>query len=110
MLRFVILQLRKQTMNYPIWFDEIVRCPETGEKLSRVQGGYIRADGLKYSITNEILSIVYPQSLTGQDAKLNRFYNVIAPFYDHTPQSFGKLITGMDMILYVKIFTPPSNC
>jgi ubiquinone/menaquinone biosynthesis C-methylase UbiE len=85
-------------MNYPTWFNEILRCPETGSKLSRVQDGYVREDGLKYPIINEILSIVYPPSLTGRDARLNHFYNMIAPFYDRTEQFFGKLITRMDVI------------
>jgi ubiquinone/menaquinone biosynthesis C-methylase UbiE len=88
----------ENTMDYPDWFDVILRCPETGTPLSRVQDGYVREDGLKYSITNEILSIVYPQSLMGEDAKLNHLYNRIAPYYDRTEQFFGKLITGMDVI------------
>jgi len=85
-------------MNYPAWFDEIVRCPETKGTLRRVQDGYVRDDGLKYPVIDEILSVVYPRSLIGQDASFNRFYNVMAPLYDRSEQFFGKLITGMDMI------------
>ena len=43
-------------MDYPEWFDDIVRCPEAGTKLSRVQDGYVREDGLKYPITDGIVS------------------------------------------------------
>ena len=85
-------------MNYPAWFDEILRCPERGSKLIRVEDGYVRDDGLKYTAANQILSIVYPPFLQGEDAKFNRFYNVIAPFYDCSEQFFGKLITGLDML------------
>ena len=85
-------------MKYPKWFDEIVRCPETGATLTPVHDGYVREDGLKYPMTSEILSIVYPRSLKGQDATYNRFYNVFAPFYDRSERFFGKLITGMDVI------------
>jgi len=85
-------------MNYPEWFDDIVRCPETGAKLSRVQDGYVREDGLKYPITDGIVSIVYPRSLRGEDARLNRFYNIIAPWYDRTEQFFGRLFTGINVI------------
>ena len=85
-------------MIYPAWFDEILRCPETGSKLTRLQDGYVREDGVKYPTTKGILSIVYPQFLKGTDATYNRFYNVFAPFYDLSERFFGKLITGFDMI------------
>jgi ubiquinone/menaquinone biosynthesis C-methylase UbiE len=85
-------------MAYPQWFDEIVRCPETGSKLSSIQEGYIRPDGVKYLLQNDILSLVYPPSLIGQDAKFNKLYNVIAPFYDLSERILGRLITGMDII------------
>ena len=85
-------------MNYPAWFNEILRCPEMGTALSPVQDGYVREGGLKYPITDGIVSIVYPRSLKGQDAHFNRFYNVFAPFYDRSERFFGKLITGMDVI------------
>jgi ubiquinone/menaquinone biosynthesis C-methylase UbiE len=68
-----------------------------GAKLTRVQDGYVREDGLKYPITNGILSIVYPQFLKGKDATYNLFYNAFAPFYDRSEQFFGKLITGLDV-------------
>jgi ubiquinone/menaquinone biosynthesis C-methylase UbiE len=85
-------------MIYPTWFDDIIRCPETGNKLSRVQDGYIRADGEKYFIQNNILSLVYPPSLTGHDAKFNQLYNIIAPFYDLSERILGRLVTGMDIV------------
>ena len=85
-------------MSYPDWFDRIVRCPETGETLSRRPECYIRSDGLQYPIINGIVSIAYPRSPGGQDASLNRFYNVIAPFYDWSERFFGRLITGLDVV------------
>ena len=85
-------------MNYPAWFDEILRCPEMGTRLTRVQDSYVREDGLKYPIIKDILSIVYPQSLKGTDATYNRFYNIWAPFYDLSERFFGKLITSLDMV------------
>ncbi len=92
------LKIEKETMSYPAWFDEIVRCPETMGTLRRLHDGYVREDGLKYPIINGIVSLVYPPSLKGRDAEFNRFYNMMAPFYDRSEQFFGKLITGMDMI------------
>jgi len=85
-------------MKYPAWFNEILRCPEVGTALTPVQDGYVREDGLKYPIINDIVSIVYPSSLKGEDAAYNRFYNLFAPFYDRSERFFGKLITGMDVI------------
>ena len=85
-------------MTYPEWFDEIVRCPETGSALKRVSDGYLRADGRKYPVKDEIAQMVDPSSLTGLDASYNRFYNAFAPFYDFSERFFGKLLTGLDMV------------
>jgi ubiquinone/menaquinone biosynthesis C-methylase UbiE len=85
-------------MSYPEWFDDVLRCPETGARLTRVPGGYVREDGLKYPVTGGILSIVYPPSIGGQDAKMNALYNRIAPFYDWIERIVGGLLTGMNVI------------
>lgn len=82
---------------YPDWFDEILRCPETGKTLSYSDGAYRRADGVSYPIKNGILSIVYPPQLLGEDEKMNKYYNRLAPLYDFNERVVGKAVTGVDM-------------
>lgn len=85
-------------MSYPGWLNEIIRCPETGEPLLSSDNAYLRADGKHYPIVDGILSIVYPESLTGQDAGMNRMYDLLAPFYDFSERVLGRVITGVDMV------------
>jgi hypothetical protein len=85
-------------MIHPQWMNKILRCPETRESLMYNDGVYIRADEKKYQVINEILSIVYPESLAGQDADLNRMYNLIAPLYDWSERFLGRVLTGVDMV------------
>lgn len=84
-------------MSYPNWFDEIIRCPETGKLLELKGNDYVRSDGKTYSIKNGILSIVYPNNIGGKDAKMNKFYNWLAPLYDFNERVIGKLFTGVDI-------------
>ncbi len=59
---------------------------------------YLQANGFSYPVKNEILSILYPKELSGDDAKFNRMYNFFAPLYDLNERVMGKLFTGVDMI------------
>jgi ubiquinone/menaquinone biosynthesis C-methylase UbiE len=60
----------------------------------------------------ELMDFLYPQKhpikiidgipsfvdvISGEDEKMNRFYEKIAPFYGFTERLFGKLILGIDM-------------
>ena len=85
-------------MAYPEWFDEIIVDPKTGKKLSKTNSGYSSDDGKNYIIKDGILIAVYPGVLTGQDEKMNKMYEYMAPFYDFSERFFGKLITGVDMV------------
>ncbi|HVO74633.1 MAG TPA: methyltransferase domain-containing protein [Ignavibacteriaceae bacterium] len=84
-------------MSYPKWFNEIIRCPETGELLELRDNGYFRSDGKEYQVKDGILSIVYPHDIIGEDAKMNKFYNWLAPLYDFNERVIGKLFTGVDI-------------
>lgn len=84
-------------MSYPDWFNEILRCPETGKKLSYSNGSYCRGDGACYPVKNGILSIVYPKALSGEDEKMNKFYNRFAPIYDFNERVLGRAVTGVNM-------------
>jgi ubiquinone/menaquinone biosynthesis C-methylase UbiE len=88
----------EQIMSYPNWLNEIIRCPETGEPLTPYENAYIRADGKQYPIVDGILSIVYPESLSGADAGMNRTYEWLAPFYDFSERFLGRIFTGVDMV------------
>jgi ubiquinone/menaquinone biosynthesis C-methylase UbiE len=87
-----------QDMNtlIPEWLASILRDPETGESLERRDNAFVRSDGKPYRIKNGILSIVYPDALTGADEHWNRFYDKFAPFYEFTQRVLGKLLTGVD--------------
>jgi hypothetical protein len=80
------------------WFNEIVCDPETGEKLERKGNEFFRKDGVRYSTHNSIISIVFPPSLSGEDAKMNKLYKYLAPFYDFSEKVFGRILTGVDMV------------
>jgi ubiquinone/menaquinone biosynthesis C-methylase UbiE len=84
-------------MSYSKWFNEIIRCPEKGEQLELKDNGYFRPDGKCYPIKDGILSIVFPDNLGGEDAKMNKFYNWLAPLYDFNERVIGKLFTGVDI-------------
>lgn len=83
---------------YPQWMNEILICPETSGTLQLKEGNYQRNDGYVYPLKNDILSVVYPKELSGDDARFNRMYNVWAPFYDLNERVMGKLLLGIDMV------------
>ena len=82
---------------YTEWLLNGLRCPETLKTLKRV-GNRFESDGKVYEIKNDILSILYPDDLGGDDAKYNRLYNLFAPLYDLNERVMGKLLVGVDMI------------
>jgi ubiquinone/menaquinone biosynthesis C-methylase UbiE len=85
-------------VSYPQWLDEILRCPQTGERLRREGHAYVRADGKAYPIVNGVLSIVYPGVLGAQDATMNKLYRWLAPLYDLNERIGGRLLCGVDMV------------
>lgn len=82
---------------YPDWINEILFCPETKEKLIPGETAYNRKDGKSYPVRNDILSVVFPAEISGLDARMNRFYRYLAPFYSFTEDTLGRLIAGIEM-------------
>lgn len=85
-------------MGYPNWLNEIIRCPETGKPLKPSGDVYIREDGKQYKVQDGILSIVYPETLSGEDAQMNQTYELLAPFYDFFEQLTWRLFIGSDIV------------
>jgi ubiquinone/menaquinone biosynthesis C-methylase UbiE len=82
---------------YPIWLNSILRDPENLKPLNINENNY-ETDGKAYKAIDDILSIVYPVGLSGDDAKYNKLYNILAPLYDLNERLMGKLLVGVDMI------------
>jgi hypothetical protein len=82
---------------YTNWLIDRLRCPETLKTL-KYEKNCFGSDEKVYEIKNDILSIVYPDDLGGDDAKYNRIYNFFAPLYDLNERVMGKLLVGVDMI------------
>ena len=79
------------------WLKEILISPETNEKLIIQDNLFVTDSGKKYEYADGILSFIRVSDLTGQDAKMNRMYNYLAPFYDFSERFLGRLFTGVDM-------------
>ena len=80
------------------WVLDILRCPETNQKLFVSNHGLIRSsDGKLFPDRDGITSLVYPQELVGNDEKMNRLYEWLAPYYDVSERILGRLLTGVDM-------------
>lgn len=80
------------------WVLDVLRCPETNQKLSASDHGVIRSsDGKFFPDRDGITSLVYPQELVGNDEKMNRLYEWLAPYYDVSERILGRLLTGVDM-------------
>ena len=82
---------------YTNWLNDVLRTPETLKPLQRNGTNYESEEKI-YKIKNDILSIVYPEDLGGDDAKYNRFYNFFAPLYDLNERVTGKLLVGVDIV------------
>jgi len=81
---------------YPPWLNNILRDPENLKPLI-INGTNYESEGQIYYLKNDILSIVYPTGLGGDDAKYNKIYNIFAPLYDLNERVMGKLLVGVDM-------------
>jgi ubiquinone/menaquinone biosynthesis C-methylase UbiE len=79
---------------YENWLNDILRCPET-HKMLHLDGDNYESDEKMYSVTNNILTVVYPPDLEGLDSKYNKFYNLFAPFYDLNESYIGKFVAPM---------------
>ena len=82
---------------YTDWLIDKLRCPETLNKL-KYNGSNYESGAKVFKVKDDILSIVYPDDLAGDDAKYNKFYNLLAPLYDLNERVMGKLLVGVDMI------------
>jgi SAM-dependent methyltransferase len=82
---------------FPAWFEDIIRCPVTGASLVKRGNDYVREDGKTFPVRNGILSIVYPDTLSGTDGKWNRIYEWLAPYYDFTERFLGRLLAGVNI-------------
>jgi len=82
---------------YTDWLIDRLRCPETLNMLE-YNGSNYESGAKVFKVKNDILSIVYPDDLGGDDAKYNKFYNLLAPLYDLNERVMGKLLVGVDMI------------
>jgi ubiquinone/menaquinone biosynthesis C-methylase UbiE len=79
------------------WLVSLLRCPEIGLRFERGPDCLRRADGKVFPDQDRIPSLVFPAALTGEDAKMNRFYEKLAPFYDWLERQGGKRIAGIDV-------------
>ena len=92
------LRLRKRPLTMlPDWIVPILRCPESGQRFDLRGEALIREDGKVFPSLHGIASLVYPETLGEEDARWQRFYQVMAPFYDFSERVLGRLLTGVDM-------------
>ena len=82
---------------YSTWLNDILRCPETLKALHS-NGNSYKTDDNVYPVKNDILSVVFPKELGGDDAKFNKLYNFYAPLYDLNERVMGRLLVGVDMV------------
>ena len=81
----------------PDWLLSILRWPVTMQPLERSVEGLRGPDGAVVPCVDGIPSLVFPPTLSGQDEKMNRLYERLAPFYALTEDVLGRLLTGIDM-------------
>lgn len=84
-------------MLYPDWLKELLRCPVTGAELKFENNAFKRLDGKIYFVYNDMASMVHPAEVGGGDARMNKLYNFLAPFYDFNERFFGRIFTGVDI-------------
>ena len=81
----------------PSWLLELIRCPQTGERLVMQGSALLRPDGKSYPILDGIPRLVYPPAAVGDDARWQRFYDWFAPFYDFNERVLGGILAGVNM-------------
>lgn len=80
------------------WMIEVLRCPETGQRLRREAQGWRRPDdGHWFADRLGISSLSFPEQLPEADARMHRLYERLAPFYDVSERWLGWLLSGVDM-------------
>lgn len=80
------------------WVLDILRCPETKQTFVPADQGLRRSGDNKFFADQVgITSLVYPRALFGDDEKMNRRYEWLAPYYDASERILGRLLTGVDM-------------
>ena len=79
------------------WLLEVLRCPETHDRLQQKGGHLFRPDGQSYPIIHGIPSLVFPSTSIGDDARWQRFYDWFAPIYDFSEKVFGRILAGLDI-------------
>ncbi len=105
----------KTEWSIPAWFDERVGDPETRSALERRADGYHRSDGRRYAIRDGIPSLVFPETLGGQDGDWNRFYDAFAPFYNLmqvvlSPFMLGETAASAHRKVTAQIPVAPGSC
>ena len=81
----------------PSWLLEILRCPETLDRLTEHDEVLKRSDGKSYAIVRGIPSLVFPQAARGDDATWQRFYDAFAALYDINERIMGRILTGLNV-------------
>ena len=82
---------------YSDFLNGILRCPETLKPLKN-NGDYYDSGDKVYKVISNVLSIVFPSELGGDDAKYNKIYNIFALLYDLNEKVMGRLLAGVDMV------------
>jgi len=84
-------------MSIQAWLD-ILRCPRDGERIVAAQGpsravtsGWRCSGGHPIDGDGGIVRLVWPERMMSRDARLNRFYDRLAPFYDWNERLAGRL-------------------
>ena len=74
---------------------DCLRNPETSARLTLEGEALLGADGRQFAVTGGIPSLVYPESLSGNNQQWNRFYERMAPFYDVMQRVVGRMVFGV---------------
>ena len=84
-------------MLFPSWLLEIVRCPETGQPLRFENNHFVRPDGVTYPVIDDIPCLVFPQTVVGESARWQKFYDWFVPLYDLNERVMGRIMTGLSV-------------
>jgi ubiquinone/menaquinone biosynthesis C-methylase UbiE len=79
------------------WLLALLRCPETGQNFQARPGLLLRTDGKAFPDQDGIPSLVFPPSLHGTDARMNRLYERLAPYYTWSETVLGRVVAGVDV-------------
>jgi hypothetical protein len=61
-------------VTYTTFVKDILVCPETGAKLLPSEEEFKSSDGKTYKTIDGIMSIVYPDSISGDDKKRSKSF------------------------------------